>query len=357
MRFSLLILSLIILTCKTGFSQENYIVRDISFTGNNTIPDGELLDQITHFSTSWFSDVILFEDPYLFSKDIFEKDKTRIIRHYQRNGFLNAKISDIDISSDSDGRTVEILIEIEENEPVRVNKINLVNKENFQSPFFSSVLDTLKLKDGIRFTENLLTQDKNSIIDSSLNNGYPYVAVDYELNLDTVTNKVDINWIINEGKYSEFGEVEFDGNARTDEVLLLDKVRFDKGDEYKLSKLDDTQRSIYDLGLFYIVSVKSVFENESDVIPIKIKLEEAPKYNTKFGIGYGRDEKFRASLEQRILSFLGGARKLKIYAKHSALEPYHFRLDFLLECRPFGGMPPGPAACKFSCNTVTPPNK
>ena len=315
MRFSLLILSLIILTCKTGFSQENYIVRDISFTGNNTIPDGELLDQITHFSTSWFSDVILFEDPYLFSKDIFEKDKTRIIRHYQRNGFLNAKISDIDISSDSDGRTVEILIEIEENEPVRVNKINLVNKENFQSPFFSSVLDTLKLKDGIRFTEDLLNQD------------------------------------------SKFGEVEFDGNVRTDEVLLLDKVRFDKGDEYKLSKLDDTQRSIYDLGLFYIVSVKSVFENESDVIPIKIKLEEAPKYNTKFGIGYGRDEKFRASLEQRILSFLGGARKLKIYAKHSALEPYHFRLDFLLECRPFGGMPPGPAACKFSCNTVTPPKR
>ena len=292
MRFILIIISLCLLDSTHSYAQENYIVRDISFSGNNTIPDNELLDQMTHYSTGWFSDVILFEDPFLFSMDIFEKDKIRIVRHYQRNGFIYAKISEVNLYSDSEGRTVEIEIEIEENEPVRVNKIKLLNKENVQPHFFSSLLDALKLKEGIRFTENILTQDKNSIIDSSLNNGYPYVTVDYELDLDTLTNLVDINWIINEGKYSKFGEVEFEGNVRTEEELLRDKVRFEKGEEYKSSKLENTQRSIYGLGLYYIVSVKSLFENQSDIIPIRIKLEEAPKYNTKFGIGYGREEKF-----------------------------------------------------------------
>ena len=40
--------------------------------------DSELLELMTHYSTSWFSDYILFKDPFLFSNDIFERTKKKL---------------------------------------------------------------------------------------------------------------------------------------------------------------------------------------------------------------------------------------------------------------------------------------
>jgi outer membrane protein insertion porin family len=324
------ILIFFIITClQSILAQENYIVRDISFIGNKTIPDSELQELITHYSTSWFSDYILFQDPFLFSSDIFDLDKKRIIKYYQRNGFLNVKISQTNLVSDSEKRTLEVEIEIEENEPITINDVNFSKKRNQTLPLLDSLQNSIELKNGKRFTEDLLTQDKNLIIDALINNGYPYADVDFELELDTLSKSVNIIWLLKEGKKSKFGTVNFDGNKRIENDLLSHKLKFQEGDLYRARKLDETHRSIYNLGLFYIVSVQPLLEKNNEIVPVRIKLEEAPKYNTKFGIGYGRDEKFRVSVEQRILSFLGGNRQLKIYAKHSALEPYNFRMDFL----------------------------
>lgn len=309
-------------------AQENYIVRDISFIGNKTIGNSELLDQMTHYSTSWFSDYILFKDPFLFSTDIFETDKANIIREYQRNGFINAKILNVNLKKDDEDKTLEIQIEISEGIPITVNSVDFKVSTD-QSELLRNVKENLSLKTNIRFTDNKINSDKNVIINEFINNGYPYISVDYDLKLDTANHNVNLRWLIKEGIYSKFGEVTFEGNKRTEDDLLYEKLKFKKGEEYAANKLDRTQKNIYGLGLFYIVSISSILDSEYEQIPIKIKLQEAPQFNTKFGVGYGRDEKLRVSVDQRWLGFLGGARQLKIYAKHSDLEPYNFRLEFL----------------------------
>lgn len=154
--------------------------------------------------------------------------------------------------------------------------------------------------------------------------------VKYSLDLDTSKSEVDIKWEIDLGNLSKFGNISFVGNERTELNLLENKVSFEYGDVYDGNELDTTQKKIYDLGLFYIVSVNAELDKpDSNRIPVVINLEEAPRFNTKFGIGYGRDEKFRISLDQKWLAFLGGARQLNLYAKYSSLEPYNIRLSFL----------------------------
>ena len=207
-------------------AQENYIVRDIEFFGNDSISEGNILDQMTHYPTSWFSDVILFEDPFLFSKDIFERDRIRIIEYYQRNGFLNAEITNVNLNADSEGKTVEIGIEISENIPIKINNVELKNKGEEKLSFLTNLLSSLSLKKGVRFTEDLLNKDQNIILDSSMNNGYPYANVEFDLDLDTLTNSVNISWMLDEGKYAKFGDASFEGNERTEESLLKQKLRF-----------------------------------------------------------------------------------------------------------------------------------
>lgn len=311
------------------YGQENYVVRGITFLGNDSLSSEMILEQIQHYPTSWFKDVILFEDPFLFSKDIFEKDIDRIIRLYQREGFIDAAIKKVDFIQDDENKKVELKISINEGTPVNVDSIKFIGSiEN--KKLIPDIAKELNLSKGKRFRDKLISNDKNLILNKFVNNGYPYVDANYLLSLDTIKSEVTINWQIKPGELSRFGDILFNGNTRTEADLLEEKLTFSTGDIYSVKELDSTQRNIYDLGLFYIVSLNAELNNpDSNLIPVKVNIEEAPQFNTKLGIGYGRDEKFRSSLNQDWLSFLGGARQLNFKAKYSSLEPYNLRLSLL----------------------------
>lgn len=311
------------------YGQENYSVRSITFLGNDSLSSEMILEQIQHYPTSWFKDVILFEDPFLFSKDIFEKDIDRIIRLYQREGFIDAAIKKVDFIQDDENKKVELKISINEGTPVNVDSIKFIGSiEN--KKLIPDIAKELNLSKGKRFRDKLISNDKNLILNKFVNNGYPYVDANYLLSLDTIKSEVTINWQIKPGELSRFGDILFNGNTRTEADLLEEKLTFSTGDIYSVKELDSTQRNIYDLGLFYIVSLNAELNNpDSNLIHVKVNIEEAPQFNTKLGIGYGRDEKFRSSLNQDWLSFLGGARQLNFKAKYSSLEPYNLRLSLL----------------------------
>ncbi len=329
-KFKKIFFAIFILISSVNFAQENYIVRDILFTGNKSLSSEIILEQIQHYPTSWFSDVILFEDPFLFSKDIFEKDKESIKRLYQREGFIDVKIENVSFSKNDDDKSVEIKIDINENNPILVDSVEFsIDNEDLKKQI-PKIKEKLLLKSKKRFIDEFIKKDESIIINSFINNGYPYVDVNYSLDLDTSKSEVDIKWKIDLGRISKFGHISFVGNERTELNLLENKVSFKYGDLYDGTELNTTQKKIYDLGLFYIVSVNAELDKpDSNRIPVVINLEEAPSFNTKFGLGYGRDEKFRISLDQKWLAFLGGARQLSLYAKYSSLEPYNIRLSFL----------------------------
>ncbi|MDZ7764987.1 MAG: POTRA domain-containing protein [Melioribacteraceae bacterium] len=310
-------------------AQENYIVRNISFLGNDSLSADNLLEQMEFFETGWFADNLLFEDPFLFSEEIFQKDKIRIIRYYQREGFINANIDDIEFDMDNEDETIDIKIFVNEHKPVMVDTVNLALGDSIDQSLVKLIKDDLSLKAGIRFRDQQINEDKLTIINQFANRGYPYTKVNYKLYLDTSKTTVGIDWNIELGKRSNFGEVIIEGNNRSDKEIIRNQVSFENGDLYDSRELNKTQRQIYGLGIFYIVTVTPNLEEKPSNIPINIKIEELPRFNTEIGVGYGREEKFRISLDQKWLGFLGGARQLQFYTKYSALTPYHVRLNFI----------------------------
>jgi outer membrane protein insertion porin family len=74
---------------------------------------------------------------------------------------------------------------------------------------------------------------------------------------------------------------------------------------------------------------------EPEILPISVRVQEAPTFTTKFGVGYGKEDKFRVFGSLQWLRFLGGARSLDFFAKHSALEPYHLSVSFTQPDFPF----------------------
>lgn len=314
-------------------AQENYEVSKIEFYGNKSFASSELVEQIVMYGTSGFNKSILKKMPFLFSEEIAESDRERLVAFYQREGFLNISVEGIDLELNKEKKTFKIGIIITEGMPILVDDIrfnfnpehSIDNQEDFER-IISQVISSLLLEKGKRFRDQDIQLDRELLAKQFRNSGYPYVELKPKLAVDSDNHKVDISWHMGSGPKSIFGEVVVSGNEKVATSFILKQLAFKKGQLFQQELIDKSQRQIYALGMFHIATVTAnLNEERRNAIPIQIQIREAPRMIVKFGVGYGREDKVRLFSDLQRLGFLGGSRRFNLLAKHSALEPY--RID------------------------------
>ena len=314
-------------------AQENYEVSVIEFTGNKSFSSSELLEQIAMYGTSGFKKSILKRKSFLYSKEIAESDRERLVNFYQREGFLFISVMEIDLESNKKKKEVKIGIKIVEGKPILVNDVHyffvpgqtIDNQSDFEK-IIDDIRSSLLLVNGKRFRDQAIQLDRELLSEKFRNSGYPYNELKPELTVDSDNCKVDISWQIESGPKCIFGEVVVNGNERVETSLIFEQLAFKKGQLFQQELIDKSQRQVYALGMFYIATVTAVLNEERrNTIPVQIQIKEAPGFTAKFGVGYGREDRVRLFSDLQRLGFLGGARRLNLFAKHSALEPY--RID------------------------------
>ncbi len=326
-------LVILFLAVTIAVAQEDYEVRKVAFEGNKTLSSDKLSEQILTYGTGSFSKLILRKDPFHFSREVLDTDTKRLKIYYQKQGFLSPEIEAFTFDADTEDKTVKVRFNVKEGQPTSVDSIDFKitapdqsNRDVVKQTIDIS-LDNLLLKPGVRFRDRAAQDDKEILLGVLNNEGYPYANVQSQLNVHDSASSVDIIWVIDSGPRCHFGDVKVNGNRYTSEALVLDNKTFDKGELYQREEIEKSQQQIYSLGVYHIVSFNSqLSKNRDPVIPISAKVREAPRWSTKFGVGYGREDRFRVFNDARYLSFLGGARRLNLYTKHSGLEPYHINL-------------------------------
>jgi len=311
------------------FAQDNYEIRHINFHGNKTLDKQFLLDAMSLKEVSFLEKLITKQERPLYNQEMISMDMQRLKRTYQSEGFLNVKTTLQPLSINEKRQNVTLNIDIKEGKPVLVDTITFqFNKKaiHFNTDSLVKRLQRkLTLKKGKRFRDADLNSDI-SIIENALKSlGYAYVKVDYHLNLDLKKFKTGIQYSIHAGPKSYVGKTQISGNKHVSEAFIRKQLRYKKGQLYNQSLLDKTRQSLYQLQLFRVVSVlpQTNPETQKNPIDVKINVDEAPRMTTRFGAGYGTEDKFRAFVDFTYLGFLGTARRINLYAKHSALEPYY----------------------------------
>jgi outer membrane protein insertion porin family len=328
------------------FSQEGYKVRSIEIIGNHTFSTGTLMDEMNMYSTSGFQKTVFRKDPFRYSEEIIKSDINRLVRFYQRDGFLHVKVQKPELEINSEKNKLDMRIKIHEGEPVLVENVNFFfekdsaakrdttlfpqqNVEEDLNEIVERASPSLKMKQGERFRDQDAKTDQQKLIEIFNNFGYPYAEVFRELKIQENDSTVDIHWYIENGPKCVFGETEVSGGDRISTSLILKNIAFQEGQIFERRLIDKSQQQLYALGVLQIVSVKAYLTPEKNpVIPITVQLQEAPRFTTKAGVGYGSEEKLRLSSDSRLLGLLGGARQLNLFLKHSGLEPYNVDLQF-----------------------------
>lgn len=316
-------------------AQENYEVRKVSFTGNKTLKKEVLLENMALKEVSWLEKKITKKAPFLYSNELMNLDLERLKRIYQSEGFLNVQTSLRPLETNEKKQTVKVVIEIEEGEPVIADTISMAVIRNTRNIDPDSLLKRfsgkLNLKEGKRFRDEALKQDTRFIEDAFRSLGYAYSSTDYRLSFKPEEHATGIQYTVKPGPISYVGETRISGNNRVSEEFIRKQLKYKEGELYDKSQLDRTRQNLYSLQLFRVVSVlpERDPETQKSPIPVNIYIEEAPRISTRFGAGYGTEDKFRTFLDLNYRGFLGGARRINLYLKHSALEPYSVRLRWI----------------------------
>jgi outer membrane protein insertion porin family len=314
--------------------QENYVVRSIDFKGNESLEKDYLLERLAVREVSYIEQLITDKQPFLFNRELVELDIERLKTLYQSEGFLDVRTELGDSRLNNNRKTVKLDFNIVEGDAIIVDTVFLYFKEsedNLPDSLYNILVGKLELDKGTRFSDKALKNDVETITDFFQDRGYAYAKVKYDLDVRKEEFETDIEYSIEKGPLCQFGETIINGNEYFSDDYILKQLNYKEGDKYRKSKLRDSRLYLYSLQVFRIVSIvpKKDSENFQNPIPVEIFIEESPKWSTKFGAGYGTEDKFRAFADLNRRGLLGGARRINLYLKHSALEPYVVSLRWI----------------------------
>ena len=226
------------------------------------------------------------------SESFLTNTKNYIVNKFKKEGFLNTKVNIRNIEDSTQINTLNLLVNIDKGERVKISNINFIGNEKFKEKILVSKLKNVKEKKFYRFWKKSkyipdeYIEDKENLINFFKEKGYR----DARILSDTVVlnkdNTLTINFKVEEGNRYYFGNIDFIGNAAYTDRQLATVLGIKKGDTYngillKERIADDTKPDGEDLTNLYQNS-GYLFSNinaveisaENDTINFEIRINE-----------------------------------------------------------------------------------
>lgn len=324
---TILILCIWLIGC---FAQKIQRVKDVDFEGNEILTDDELLEQMNTQPKKSLQKLLFWKKRPEFIESALDDDITRIISHYNRNGFLHPEVS-FTLDSARSGRLIEITVLIRENDFVSIGEIEFTHKgDSITRVLLDSLIQRLPVRQDLRFRDEDVFETESVIERTFSDQGYPFANVRYDISLQDSNMVADLSFEVDAGGRSFFGPTVISGDSLISERFIRKYLLYSEGELYMQSRIDSTQQDIFDTDLFQYVVIASKKDSVQDAhIPVEIVVRELPRWKLETGIGYGSEDKLRLSAELTKLNFLGGARRLIINGKTSYFLPFSLDIRFV----------------------------
>ena len=311
-------------------------VSSFKFNGTKAVSDSQLKSVLATVASS----KIPWGTKRYFSREQFEADLKRIVAFYKDRGYPDARVTSFDAKLNDAQTSVSITVNIEEGEPLRVERIVLEGFEPLPEARRTGLDTQLPLKPGAPLDRALLQASRETALDEFRDHGYPYATVRMsEVNGSTARLRV-INLQAEAGPLTNFGPIEISGNKSVSENVIRRQLTYRTGRMFRQSALQNSQRKLYSQELFDFANVEPVRgEGQPVEIPTRVTVTEGKHQKVTYGVGYGSEERARAEVDWRHVNFLGGARTFGAFGRYSSLdrgvrvnfkEPYFFAPRYTL---------------------------
>ena len=332
-------------------------VRKISFkfAETKTLDETAMKEQIALQEPGFFDRLgswipFLFGSAeYPFSPVELAKDRVRLIRYYNQNGFLHPQITYAASQLDTTDNEIHVIFSITEGPPVIIQDVSFLGTDGrfafYQFPEFRqedwiNFRDAIRVETGDRYTEFDRVRIQDQALQWLQNQGYAFARVRAEADVDPVQNTADLRFLIDAGPVGYFDEIVVEGDTLVSERVIRRELPFEPGDRFSSDALERGQRELFALNLFRLAltSVPPAPEEQprDSTVRVLVRVREAEPRYVSAQTGYNRDQGVSLSGEWTHRNFFGGARNQSVqatlntgvgaWARQGGEAPFRFRV-------------------------------
>lgn len=324
--------------CAIGCKEEGGIkVTSFSFNGTKAVPEAMLKSVLATGASS----KLPWGTRRYFNREQFEADLKRIVAFYGDRGFPEARVTSFDVQLSDDQTSVKVAINIDEGQPLLVERVAFEGFEPLPAEHRDALERGLPLKAGQPLDRALLQASREAALDELRDHAFPYATVRLAEEPGSSNRSRVIALRADPGTKAVHGPIEISGNTSVGDNVIRRQLTFRPGQEYRQTRLTESQRKLYNQELFQFVNVEPLrTEGEPSEIPTRVTVTEGKHRKVNFSVGYGTEEKARAEVDWRHVNFFGGARTAGVLARYSGLdrgvrlrlrEPYFFSPRYSIE--------------------------
>lgn len=219
-----------------------------------------------------------------YSQAMLRGDVRDLESKYRTNGFTQVKVES-DAKDEHHGHKNLILVAIHINEGpqtlVGSLQINGNTTTIAEDPF--PILNT---SPGQPFSDSLIAEDRDRLLNYYFNNGFPNAIFEATAK-PAAENHMDVIFNIHEGERFYVRHVLVSGRDFTKPFVVDHELQVKAGDDLSQIDLLDTQKNLYDLGIFS--QVDTAVQNPEGTETRKnvlVQVQEAKRYTFNYGVGF-----------------------------------------------------------------------
>lgn len=218
------------------------------------------------------------------SEGYIRQDVETIRSLYLTNGFRDVEVN-YELEDQADGKPDQIglTFRIDEGPQVFVGSLQIEGVKPEEREQINLLLTTLENQP---FSVVNATADRDNILAYFYNLGFPDATFDFRILSTSSENLVDVIYEVDRGEQTYVREVLVSGLNATSPELVFKRVDIFQGEPLSQRAMVDTQRKLYDLGIFAKVDMavqNPAGDEESKYI--LFQLEESKRYSATVGFG------------------------------------------------------------------------
>lgn len=149
-----------------------------------------------------------------------------------------------------------------------------------------------------------ILEGRDALATALLESGYPFAKVDEpEVRIDHEERQGDLDLIVTPGGYRTFGAIRLSNAELFSARHVQNIARFDPGDPYMASDVEDLRRAIVATGLVSSVSLTPQDVGDGEHVDLAIDVRPAPLRTIAGELGYGTGEGYRAEVSWQHRNF------------------------------------------------------
>ncbi len=286
---------------------EEVVVREIEFTGNEAFDDDDLYSEMDEISIArWWK----FWSSAKFKKEGFKKDEKLIKDFYLKNGYRDAEIISDSLVYYNDNRDLKIVINVYEGPQYKIRNIEWEGNTIYPDKVLTERLDFSKgdIFNYEKFQRNLYGNEQQTDVNALYqDNGYLTFRLTPS-EIKVAPDSIDVIIRLEERNQFRIGQVNIEGNTKTKDKVIQRELYTVPGDYFNRGLLF---RSIQQLANLQFFNVEKLYgpqgldyklPNDSTV-DITFKVEEKSSDYLNASVGYSGSFGFSGAVGITLTNF------------------------------------------------------